>query len=57
MSLQLYYDDEKGELVEEIDGAVRDIISVRASLIEDATLQAVIGELEKRGYVILGPYS
>ncbi len=56
MSFQIYYDDERGELVDEVDGAVREIIHVRAGLIEDHTLQAVITELERRGYVILGPY-
>lgn len=55
-ALQLYYDKETGKVVEDVEGLVRTISDVRAGLVEEATREAVIAELENQGYFVFGPY-
>ena len=56
MILQAEYDEETGTLVEKVDGAVREIYEVRNSLLDAEITTALIKELERKGYVVLGPY-
>lgn len=51
------YDIEKGELREETNGIVTEVVKVREELREKIFRQAVILELEKLGYTVISPES
>lgn len=54
---QLRYDLDQGRLVTESypDGAVRQAIEIRKGLEDALVLQAVVLELERRGYTVISP--
>lgn len=54
---RLRYDMDEGRLVTESypDGAIRQAIEIRKGLEDAAVLQAVVMELERRGYTVISP--
>jgi hypothetical protein len=53
---ELKWDPNEGEM-HEFDGMVNRIYKVRTTLLDDLILQAVIVELERRGYTVISPDS
>ena len=53
--LELKYDKEHGELLEIMEGEVKEVVKIRQQMYDKATIQAVIFELERRGYTVLHP--
>lgn len=51
----LKYDPELGEVQTLIDGVVREAMHVRAALVDEVLLAAIVVELERRGYTVTPP--
>lgn len=49
------YKRETGELQTYLDGQLREVISVRAQLLDRMIRQAAIVELERLGYTVISP--
>jgi hypothetical protein len=49
------YDRELGEVQVLVDGAVRETMHVRTALAEGVLLEAIVGELRRRGYAVTPP--
>lgn len=49
------YDRELGEVQVLIDGVVRESMRVRTALVEGVLLEAIVAELERRGYTVTPP--
>lgn len=49
------YDRELGEVQVLIDGEVREAMHVRTALAEGVLLEAIVAELERRGYTVTPP--
>lgn len=49
------YDREAGELQTVVDGVVRDAMQVRTALAEGVLLEAIVAELQRRGYTVTPP--
>jgi len=49
------YDRELGEVQVLVEGVVREAMHVRTALAEGVLLEAIVVELERRGYTVLHP--
>lgn len=49
------YDVELGELHELVDEKLKQVVKIRQRLEDEIVIQAVIFELEKRGYTVISP--
>jgi len=55
INTDLIYDRAQGELHELIEGQVQHVTKLRAKLMEEFTIRAVIVELERLGYTVTHP--